>query len=154
MRNALVIVASLGLAGLGVRTMLAAPASPGVTYIAAAEVTAAFAKGKPLLEVDGYKIHASRREGPGQVEIHTRDTDVVYVLEGGAEVVTGGTVAGSHTIGTDEIRGTSIDGGTTTTLHKGDVMVIPNGTAHWFKTVQGPLLYYVVKVTAPAGGMK
>ncbi len=86
MRNALVIVASLGLAGLGIRTMLTAPASPGVTYIAAAEVTAAFAKGRPLLEVDGYKIHASRREGPGQVEIHTRDTDVVYVLEGGAEM--------------------------------------------------------------------
>jgi mannose-6-phosphate isomerase-like protein (cupin superfamily) len=153
MRTALAI-AALGLTTFAVHVRNAAPASPGVTYISAGDVSAAFTKGKPLLEVDGYKIHASRREGPGQVEIHTRDTDIVYVLDGSADVVTGGSVADSHTVATDELRGTSIDGGATTTLHKGDVMVIPNGTPHWFKTVQGPLLYYVVKVTAPAGGMK
>jgi mannose-6-phosphate isomerase-like protein (cupin superfamily) len=28
----------------------------------------------------------------------------------------------------------------------GDVVVVPNGTPHWFKQVNGPLLYYVVKV--------
>jgi hypothetical protein len=46
----------------------------------------------PLLETAGYKIHASRREGPGMAEVHVRDTDIVYVLEGTATVVTGGDV--------------------------------------------------------------
>jgi glc operon protein GlcG len=53
-------------------------------------------------------------------------------------------------VATDEIRGTAIDGGTTRHLAKGDVVVVPNGLPHWFKLVDGPLLYYVVKVTAPS----
>jgi glc operon protein GlcG len=31
-------------------------------------------------------------------------------------------------------------------ITKGDVLVIPNGTPHWFKEVNGPINYYVVKV--------
>ena len=53
-------------------------------------VAAAFAKGLPLLETAGYKVHASRRVEPGQAEIHTLDTDVIYVVEGSATLVTGG----------------------------------------------------------------
>ena len=55
---------------------------------------AAFAKGKPLIEATDYKIHASRRDGPGIAEIHTRDTDIAYVLQGSATLVTGGTAVG------------------------------------------------------------
>ena len=35
----------------------------------------------PLLETAGYKVHASRRVEPGQAEIHTLDTDVIYVVD-------------------------------------------------------------------------
>jgi glc operon protein GlcG len=125
-----------------------------VVQLGAAEVSAAFAKGRPLYETDAYKIHASRREGPGQAEVHVRDTDVIYVLEGGATLVTGGTVSAPKTIGPDEIRGTSIENGAPRTLAKGDIVVVPNGVPHWFRDVQAPLLYYVVKVTAPAGGTR
>ena len=31
-------------------------------------------------------------------------------------------------------------------LEKGDVVIVPAGTPHWFETVPGPLTYYVVKV--------
>jgi glc operon protein GlcG len=41
------------------------------TFIDAPHVAAAFAKGQPLLETAGYKVHASRRVEPGQAEIHT-----------------------------------------------------------------------------------
>ena len=111
------------------------------------KVSAAFAKGMPLLETNNFKIHASRREAPGMAEIHTRDTDIVYVLEGAATLVTGGKAVGTKTIGPDEIRGSSIEGGEVREIVKGDVVVIPNGVPHWFKKVDGPLLYYVVKVT-------
>jgi glc operon protein GlcG len=53
-----------------------------------------------------------------------------------------------RTTAADEIRGESIDGGSTRTLQTGDVVIVPNGTPHWFKEVGGPLLYYVVKVTS------
>ena len=46
----------------------------------------------------------------------------------------------------DEIRGSAIREGATRQLAKGDVVVVPNGTPHWFKTVDEPVLYYVVKV--------
>ncbi|MEZ5294485.1 MAG: heme-binding protein [Vicinamibacterales bacterium] len=126
-----------------------AGAGDPVTAIAPADVAAAFAVGKPLLETGHYKIHASRRDAAGVVEVHTRDTDIVYVLQGTATLVTGGTMVGGKPTAMDEIRGESISGGDTRTLAKGDVVVVPNGVPHWFKQVDGPLLYYVVKVTAP-----
>lgn len=117
-----------------------------VTYLPSDQVKAAFAKGVPMVEVQDYKVHASRREGPGQVEVHTRDTDIAYIVRGSATVVTGGTAVGLKPTATEEFRGTAIEGGETREVNVGDVIVIPNGTPHWFKSVKGPLLYYVVKV--------
>ena len=123
-----------------------------ITYIPADKVAAAFAKGMPLLEVEGYKIHASRREAPGMAEVHVRDTDLIYVLDGSAEIILGGDVVSGKTIATDEIRGASIQGGETRKLVKGDVLVVPNAVPHWFKSVNAPFLYYVVKVAGPPAG--
>ena len=117
-----------------------------VTYLRSDQVKAAFAKGVPMIEVGDYKIHASRREGPGMVEVHTRDTDIAYVLQGTATLVTGGSAVGLKSIGPEEFRGTDIQGGETRELGVGDVIVIPNGIPHWFKRVDAPFLYYVVKV--------
>ena len=44
-------------------------------------------------------------------------------------------------------------------LAPGDVIIVPAGVPHWFKVVNGPLEYYVVKVRAeaapvPAGGQR
>jgi quercetin dioxygenase-like cupin family protein len=122
-----------------------------VRYLPAAEVTAAFAKGQPLLEQENYKVHASRREAAGQVEVHTADTDIVHVLTGRATFVTGGTMVGGKEIAPEEIRGTSIDGGDTREIGPGDVVIVPSGTPHWFKVVPAPMTYYVVKVRAEAG---
>jgi glc operon protein GlcG len=117
-----------------------------VVFIPHDEVQAAFAQGRPMIEVADYKIHASRREGPGMTEIHTRDTDIAYVLQGSATLVTGGTAVGVKSIGPEELRGSGIRGGETRRLSPGDVVVIPNGVPHWFKEVDTPFLYYVVKV--------
>jgi glc operon protein GlcG len=139
---------------LGVVALLALPLGiaraqsddGSVRLIGRDQVEAAFAKGMPLIEVGDYKIHASRREGPGMVEIHTRDTDIAYVLRGSATLVTGGTAVDVKEIAPEELRGTAIQGGETRQLQVGDVVVIPNGVPHWFKEVQAPFLYYVVKV--------
>lgn len=125
-----------------------APAARAVTYLPSEKVTAAFAKGMPLVEVESYKVHASRREAPGQVEVHVKDTDIIHVLTGSATLVTGGTVLGGKEAAPEEVRGASIDGGETRTIQPGDVIVVPNGTPHWFKQVPAPMTYYVVKVRA------
>ena len=46
----------------------------------------------------------------------------------------------------NEIRGSRIDGGETRQLSKGDVIIVPNNTPHWFKEVGGTFLYYTIKV--------
>ncbi len=147
MRIATALVALM----LVVTAQKAAAQASAVTYIEAGKVAAAFARGAPLLEIGEYKIHASRREAPGQAEVHVRDTDIIYVLEGSASFVTGGKVVEGKTMAPDEIRGARIDGGKVYRLTRGDVMVVPNGTPHWFKEVDAPFLYYVVKVTEAEG---
>jgi glc operon protein GlcG len=116
-----------------------------VTYLPSEQVAAAFAQGKPLIEVPEYKVHASRRTAGGQVEVHEHETDVVYVLEGTATLVTGGTLVGAKTVSPGEIRANDVQGGETRKLAKGDVVIIPPNTPHWFKEVSDPFLYYVVK---------
>jgi glc operon protein GlcG len=117
-----------------------------VTYFDSSRVKAAFVKGMPLIEVENYKVHASHRDGSGMVEVHERDTDIVYVLEGSATLVTGGEMVDGKPAAKEEIRGVSIRGGETRRIVPGDVIIIPNGVPHWFKEVPGPLNYYVVKV--------
>ena len=125
-----------------------------VTYMPASQVDAAFAKGMPLIEVENYKIHASRRDGPGMAEVHERDTDIVHVLGGSATLITGGVAVETKTVAPEEIRGSTIRNGDSRRLVKGDVVVIPNGVPHQFLDVEAPLTYYVVKVRSVEGGSK
>lgn len=123
-----------------------------ITYFSGEQTRAAFIKGQPLIETAAYKIHASRRDAPGQAEVHVRDTDIIYVLEGAATIVTGGQAVDTKATAPGEFRGPSISDGVTRRLAKGDVIVIPNGTAHQFTEVSAPFLYYTVKVTSPETG--
>jgi len=142
-------VAMAGAAGLGTKTSLGGTTpTETVHYFTRDQVAASFAKGAVLLDGAGrnYMVHTSRRTTPGQAEIHTRDTDIIYVVEGSATFVTGGTAVGAKETAADELRGAAIDGGVTRRIAKGDVITVPAGTAHWFKDVPGPLAYYTVKV--------
>jgi len=124
-------------------------AQPAVSYWKSQDVSAAFAKGSVLFGgEDGrnYMVHASHRDGAGMAEVHTLDADIIYVLDGSATFVTGGTVEGGKETAANEIRGTSITNGEVRRIAKGDVLIVPSGTPHWFKDVTGPLNYYVVKV--------
>lgn len=138
------VAASKALAGAGL-----SDGGMPVAYFEKRTVEAAFAKGDVL--VDGangrnYMVHASRREGPGQAEVHQLDTDIIHVLSGSATFVTGGTMSDAKATAPDEVRGSGVAGGETRTIKPGDVLVVPKGTPHWFKDVKGPLTYYVVKV--------
>ena len=124
------------------------PQAP-VSYFERSKVNEAFSKGAILLDgSDGrnYMVHACRREKPGQAEIHTKDTDVIYVLDGAATFITGGEAINAKTTAPDELRGESIRNGQTRQIAKGDVIVVPNGVPHQFAQVTDPFLYYVVKV--------
>lgn len=128
------------------------PKIGAVTHIERIKVQAAFDAGRPLLEDRLYKVHASRRDSPGEAEIHLNDTDIFYVMEGSASFVTGGELVEPQRTAPNELRGKAIAGGVERRLAKGDVITIPAGVAHWFAQVNGPFVYYVVKSTGTAGG--
>ncbi|HEX9425880.1 MAG TPA: heme-binding protein [Pyrinomonadaceae bacterium] len=119
-----------------------------VLFFDKTQVSASFSKGAVLLDGANrnYMVHTSRRDQPGLAEIHTLDTDIIYVMEGTATFVTGGTAVEAKEIAPNEIRGARIDGGETRQLSKGDVIIVPNNTPHWFKEVGGAFLYYTIKV--------
>ena len=142
MKNFIVIT----LAGMLASVALSEPkAVSPVTYIDSEKVDAAFAKGMPLIETPGYKVHAGRRERHGLVELHTQETDVIYVVDGTATFVTGGTMVDGKLVSPGQLRGTSITGGYTHHLKKGDVIAVPNGTPHQFTETSNPFLYFIVK---------
>jgi mannose-6-phosphate isomerase-like protein (cupin superfamily) len=121
------------------------PAPDGVVHIDHTKVT--YDKGAKLLENGEFKVLTSHRDGPGKAEIHAHDTDIFLIIDGTADFVTGGSVVDLKTRANGESSGKEITGGETHHLVKGDVIVIPRGVPHWFKQVNGPFLYYVVKVT-------
>ena len=121
---------------------------PPVLFFDAKQVSTSFSSGAVLL--DGaerhYMVHTSRRDKPGLAEIHALDTDIIYVLQGNATLVTGGTAVDTKQTEPNEMRGSRIDGGITRQLSKGEVIIVPNNTPHWFKDVNGEFLYYTIKV--------
>ena len=121
--------------------------APKTTYIQKEAVHAAFQQNGTLFESQGFKVNASRRDGPGEAEVHEKDTDVFYVTKGTATFVSGGKLVDAKPVQAGEVRGARLEGGESRQLVAGDVVVVPAGTPHWFQSVPGPFEYYVVKTT-------
>lgn len=139
----------VAIAGANALSSASASAVPAVRFFDKDSVMSAFAKGAILFNGDGanYQIHASRRVGPGLAEIHNKETDLIYVLQGETTFITGGTAVEPKEIAPEELRGKSIEGGVEHRLVPGDVIIVPAGIPHWFKEVRGEFHYYVVKVS-------
>jgi mannose-6-phosphate isomerase-like protein (cupin superfamily) len=120
-----------------------------VTYVGHDKVSAAIAKGGPLVTATDLTVTGSHRDKAGQVEVHDKETDVIYMIEGDATFVTGGTVVGLKSTRPGQSVGTDVKDGETHHLTKGDVIVVPAGIPHWFKEVPKSVSYYVVKVLKP-----
>src|SRR5713226_303719 len=126
--------------------LLAAADASGVTYVDHDKVAAALSKGGSLVTAPDLLVSGSHRDKAGQVEVHDKETDVIYVVDGTATFVTGGTMVGGKMTTPGQFMGSDIKGGQTHHLSKGDVIVIPARTPHWFKEVPQSVSYYVVKV--------
>jgi mannose-6-phosphate isomerase-like protein (cupin superfamily) len=115
-----------------------------VTYIPHDKVAATMAKGGSILNDHGLVILANRR-GAGEVEVHEKTNHVFIIVEGEATFVTGGTLVGARETAPGQRRATSVQGGETYHLTKGDVITIPAKTPHWFKEVPTQTIaYYAV----------
>src|SRR5438105_15954330 len=108
-------------------TALLAPAilmaaESGVTFVDHEKVAAALAKSAPLVTAPDLLVSGSHRDKAGQVEVHDKETDVIYMVEGSATFVTGGKMIGGKLTRPGQYLGSDIAGGKTQHLGKGDVI--------------------------------
>ena len=86
-----------------------------------------------------------RREGDGEAEVHENQVDMITVVSGEGTLVVGGTAVDAHPTTPGEIRGKSINGGTSHKMSPGDVFHIPTKVPHQM-LVPKSLVIQVVKV--------
>jgi mannose-6-phosphate isomerase-like protein (cupin superfamily) len=71
---------------------------------------------------------------------HDKDAEMFYVVEGTGTLVTGGTLKDERRTNPDNLTGSAIEGGTSRKLAKGDWVMVPEKTPHWFTQVEGALV--------------
>ena len=142
------LVGATALVALAVLTT-GADGPAAVTYMDHDKAAVALEKGGSIARAQDYTVSGAHRAMAGQVEVHEKETDIFYVTDGEATFITGGTMVGGKTTKTGQWLGTDIQGGETHHLTKGDVVVIPAGTPHWFKEVPKSMNYLLVKVIKP-----
>ena len=124
MRCAIAIAAAV-IGSVGIVSAQQATA-PQVTYVDAAKVSELFAKPGPLANGTDFTASIARRTAAGQVEVHVKETDIFYIVDGSATFVTGGTMVGGKETRPNQMLGTDITGGQTHQLKKGDFISIPD----------------------------
>jgi mannose-6-phosphate isomerase-like protein (cupin superfamily) len=138
---------------LGIFTLLAASAAStgegvpaAVHYIGHDQVAAVMAKGGPIVSDPGLVVLANRREA-GAVEYHERTNHIFIMVDGEATFIAGGTMVGAKRTSPEQMTGTSIEGGETFHLTKGDVITIPAKTPHWWKEISTKTVgYYAINI--------
>ena len=109
---------------------------------------------EPILSLSPYVTNLEYRPVEGAVAVHEKEAEIVYVIDGGGTLTTGGTVVGEKRTNAANLSGTSIDGGTVQQIGKGDFTIIPEGTPHQFKPAGGPLVLMTHMCHARSGAVK
>ena len=150
MTNTVSLVALVVLvSGAIVLPQQAPPAGSPALYKSGAELVAALKEGAggaqtaAVSNTDQYRINIVRRLRGATPLAHAGNTEVHHIIDGSATVVTGGTVVRSSS-------GAAIEGGVSRHVTKGDVILVPADTPHWYKDVGGSITYLEVRFVVPA----
>jgi mannose-6-phosphate isomerase-like protein (cupin superfamily) len=145
------LAAALSLAG-AVPALAQAPATPDMkTFASSAEVQALIANarkihkneptiGQPILTLAPYGAGLEYRTSVGPAAVHEKEAEFFYVIEGSGVLVTGGKLKDEKRQNAANLGGTGIDGGESRTVAKGDFIVVPEGTPHWYSDIKGELI--------------
>jgi mannose-6-phosphate isomerase-like protein (cupin superfamily) len=94
---------------------------------------------KPILRLAPYTASLEYRASVGPAAIHEKEAEFFYVIDGSATMVTGGKLVGEKRTNAENLTGTAIEGGATRSVAKGDFIVVPENTAHWFSVINGSI---------------
>jgi mannose-6-phosphate isomerase-like protein (cupin superfamily) len=148
-----VLPADLGGVFGGFRAIAQSAAAPA-TYMSEAELMTTLkeaAKSAPAMHTapvknaDRYRINLVQRTTAAGAIAHPEGTEVHHIVDGGGTLVTGGTIVRPTTAGGRGSPGATIEGGVSRHVAKGDVVLIPAGTPHWYKDLDGTITYLEVR---------
>jgi len=134
-----------------------APRGTAATFVSAADLEAAMQKAiaaNPDMSTaridnqDQYRINIVRRGKPAGAIAHSVGTELHYIVEGSGTIVTGGTIV-RPAAGAPQGTLAKIEGGVTRNVAKGDAILIPENTPHWYSEINGAIAYLEVRFSVP-----
>ena len=133
------------------------------TYSSAADVAALAAKakserkeGQPLvaeriLQLAPYNANLEYRAAVGPAAVHEKEAEMFYVIDGTATMMTGGHLVDEKRTNAENLSGTAIEGGQSRTVAKGDFIIVPENTPHWFSAIPSTITLMTIHVPRAAG---
>ena len=140
---------------------MAQPAAQPKTFASAADVDALIAKAKSehkpsqpliaqrILQLAPYNVNLEYRTSVGPASIHEKEAELFFVMDGSATMVTGGKLMEEKRTNAENLSGTGIEGGESRHIAKGDYIIVPENTAHWFSKIDGTLILMSLHVPRP-----
>ena len=105
---------------------------------------------QPIVQLAPYNVSLEYRALVGGAAIHEKEAELFYVVEGSGTMVTGGRLVMEARPNPDNRNGTGIEGGQSRKVAKGDFIMVPPGTAHWFSAIDGTLVLMSLHLPAAA----
>jgi mannose-6-phosphate isomerase-like protein (cupin superfamily) len=130
----------------------AAAAAASRTMVSAADVTALIAKAKAerkdnqallaqsMIRLAPYNVSLEYRAAVANAAVHETEAELFYVIDGSATLVTGGKLTNENRTNAANLSGSGIEGGVSRRVAKGDFIMVPEGTPHWFSAIDGTVV--------------
>ena len=159
MRMQFIVAALLAATASGALTQQAA-APPSTVFMSDKDITALVDKAKadrkgeapvtaePILLLAPYRAQLEYRPGNAPAAVHTEDAELMVVLQGAGNILTGGTLVDGKQVNAYNMSGPSIAGGQDHNVVKGDMILIPPNTPHQVTPKGGAFRYLTVKFEA------
>jgi mannose-6-phosphate isomerase-like protein (cupin superfamily) len=110
---------------------------------------------EPILLLAPYRAQIEYRPGNAPAAVHTEDAELMVVLQGTGNIVTGGTLVDGKQVNTYNMSGSSIAGGQDHNVVKGDMILIPPNTPHQVAPRGGaPIVLMTMHVPYPPNDWK
>ena len=104
-----------------------------------------------ILHLAPYNANLEYRASVGPAAVHEKEAEVFYVIDGSATMVTGGSLVDQTRTNPENLAGKGIEGGMSRAVGKGDFIIVPENTPHWFSAINGTITLMTLHVPRTAG---
>jgi len=105
---------------------------------------------EPILSLAPYRAQLEYRPGNSPPAVHEKDAELMVVLQGTGNIVTGGKLVDEKRNNANNLGGTAITGGNSQAVVKGDMIIVPANTPHQVIPTGGaPIVLMTLHVPHP-----